>query len=313
MENVLVGQERGTARVWARASKGDMRVAMFGALKGPLLGKYQVAWQWPAGVDEAAWTPFDIPSATGSKLAGRYARAQGTRKGVVVCAHPMRRCAKGFFLKSGRAELLRRNGYDVLLFDFNGFGESPQGDFDFPEDVLAAAEVARHVAGGVPVHAVGASFGAGWTLCAAARKPVFDSVVLENPWTTMGEFYAGRPGARSALGALSLMFPGTARRLRPIDMMRALPETQRLMMIACVGDRTTPLGMAKALDEACTIPAPGRELWLVPVAGHLVAYEFDAAAYERRVIGFLDKAAPRAIQPELIELGCAALSGLFRQ
>ena len=286
-------RHRAEQRTSERSIKRDVRAAMYGALKGPLLGRYQVDWRWPESVDRAAWNPFDTPSATGSKLAGTYARSHGTRKGVVVCAHPMRRSAKGFFLQSGRTEMLLRNGYDVLLFDFNGFGESPHGDFDYPEDVLAAAEVARHVAGGTPVHAFGASFGAGWTLCAAARKPVFDSIVLENPWTTIEEYYNRNPGALGAVAALSLLFPRTARSLRPIDMVRALPPASRLMMIGCAGDRTTPVEMTRRLDEACPIPAARRDLWLVPVAGHLAAYESDAASYERRVIGFLDRAAPR--------------------
>jgi pimeloyl-ACP methyl ester carboxylesterase len=291
MDLVLAGRQGAGTRANRGTTNRDLSAAMYGALKAPLLGKYQVAaWEWPKGVDRAAWTPIGIPSATGSTLSGMYARSHEGRKGIVVCAHPLRRCAKGFFLKSERAEVLRRNGYDVLLFDFNGFGESPNGGFDYPEDVLAAAQFARNVSRGTPVHAYGASFGAGWTLCAAARRRIFDSIVLENPWTTMDEFYAGKLGARSALGALSLLFPRTARRLRPIDMMRALPKTQRVMMIGCAGDRTTPIEMTRRLDRVCGVAAARRELWLVPVAGHLVACESDATTYERRVIAFLDRA-----------------------
>jgi pimeloyl-ACP methyl ester carboxylesterase len=303
MDSVLAGQPRVRARASRFPAKREVRAALYGALKGPLLSKYQVAWRWPEGVAREGWTPFDIPSATGSTLAGLYARSHGARKGVVVCAHPMQRCAKGFYLKSGRADALRRNGYDVLLFDFNGFGESPHGDFDYPEDVLAAAEIARHVAAGAPVHAFGASFGAGWTLCAAARKPVFDSIVLENPWTTMEEYYAGKAGASSALATLSLLFPRTARSLRPLDMIRALPKSARLMLIGCMRDRTTPIEMTRRLDGLCDIPAARRDLWLVPEGGHLTACESDAAAYEKRVIGFLDDAGPAGSEPVSPDFG----------
>src|ERR1035441_9015864 len=112
-------------------------------IKSPLLGRYVADWTWPRASDPAAWEQLSIASRNGASLAALYGIAHGCRKGVVVCAHPLRRDAKSFFLRSGRADLLRRNGYDVLLFDFNGFGASSHGDFNYADDVLAVAHYAR--------------------------------------------------------------------------------------------------------------------------------------------------------------------------
>jgi hypothetical protein len=102
-----------------------LRGRAFHVLKFPLLGRYAVRWHWPPGVDLAQWDRISFESGSGAKLAGLYASATIESKGVVVCAHPLRRDAKGYFMSTGRAKMLRRNGYDVLLFDFNGFSSSP--------------------------------------------------------------------------------------------------------------------------------------------------------------------------------------------
>ena len=44
-----------------------------------------------------------------------------------MCAHPMGVEAKGYYLKHGHGMALRQGGFNVLLFDFNGFGESGNG------------------------------------------------------------------------------------------------------------------------------------------------------------------------------------------
>src|SRR5450631_3863360 len=85
-----------------------VRATAMRLVKSPLLGRFAVDWQWPRTADLSAWEPFSIPSRSGASLAALYGTGDGERKGVVVCAHPLRRDAKGFFLTSGRADALRR-------------------------------------------------------------------------------------------------------------------------------------------------------------------------------------------------------------
>jgi alpha-beta hydrolase superfamily lysophospholipase len=219
-----------------------------------------------------------------------YGAAWSKRNGVVVCAHPLRRDAKGFFLRTGRADLLRRNGYDVLLFDFNGFGASSHGGFNYVDDVLAAARYARERAGMLPVHALAVCFGAVWTLCAGTQEHLFDAIVVEAPLTTLHEYYAGKTFAAAFLRLLWHLFPKAAAKATPIDAAAQLAGTARLLLIGGVEDKVAPIDMCRRLYEACSLPQTARAVWYVEGAQHLRAFETAPHQYEARVVGFLGAA-----------------------
>lgn len=269
----------------------DLRSLAFRILKMPLLARYAVAWRWPRSVDAAPWDRISFPSRSGATLAGCYATAYGERKGVVVCVHPLRKDAKGYFLSSGRAQALRRNGYDVLLFDLNGFGESAHGDFRYDRDVLAAADYACARAARLPVHALSACFGAVWTLSAATQEHPFSGIVVEAPLTTMQEYYAHAPLARTFFHLLWRLFPRSAANAAPMCAVGALAGNVRLLMIGGVEDTIAPITMTRRLYEACTLPRRKRQLWYVDGAKHLRAFEAAPHEYEQRVTDFLDAAA----------------------
>jgi alpha-beta hydrolase superfamily lysophospholipase len=257
-------------------------------IKSPLLGRYVADWTWPRASDPAAWEQLSIASRNGASLAALYGIAHGCRKGVVVCAHPLRRDAKSFFLRSGRADLLRRNGYDVLLFDFNGFGASSHGDFNYADDVLAVAHYARERAAALPVHALATCFGAVWTLCAATQEHPFDAIVAEAPLTTLHEYYAGEPIAAAFVRLLWRLFPKSAARATPIRAAAKPAGTPRLLLIGRVEDHLAPTDMCRRLYEACSLPHGARAIWYVEGAQHLQAFEVAPLEYEERVVGFLE-------------------------
>lgn len=268
-----------------------LRASAFRLLKTPLLGRYSVSWHWPRASDVSDWERLHIASRSGALLAALYGTARGERKGVVVCAHPLVKSAKGYFISSGRADVLRRNGYDVLLFDFNGFGESSHGDFRYVQDVIAAANYARRRAGGSPVHALAVCFGAVWTLCAAAREAAFDAIVTEAPLTSLHEYYAGDRIARAFLGLLWRLFPATAAGASPLEAAGKFVGNPRLLVIAGLDDTTTPIAMSRRLHEACTLPRASRAIWYVEGAGHLRAFEAAPLEYEERLIAMYSGAA----------------------
>jgi uncharacterized protein len=270
-----------------------MRAKALRFIKSPLLGRYTADWTWPRTSDPAAWEQLSIASRSGASLAALYGIGHGCRKGVVVCAHPLRRDAKSFFLRSGRADLLRRNGYDVLLFDFNGFGESSQGDFNYTHDVLAAAQYACERAKGLPVHALGACFGAVWLLGAATLDDPFSAIILEAPSTTMQEFYARQRVASAFFGLLWRLFPKSAAAASPIDCAAKLAGTPQLLLVGGLDDAIAPPDMSRRLYEACNLPRGTRSIWYVERAGHLRAFETAPQAYERRVTEFFAAAGAR--------------------
>jgi pimeloyl-ACP methyl ester carboxylesterase len=275
-------------RAAERSRRPSVRSRAYRLLKMTLFSKYMVAWEWPDGATARHWERVSIPSPTGADLAAAFACAHGPSKGVVVCAHPMRKSAKGYFLASGRAEMLRRNGYDVLLFDFNGFGESPHGDFHYPLDVLAAGAFARRIAGGLPVHALGASFGAGWILCAATREHPFDAIVVESPFTTPQEFYARYPLGKFVLDALWRAFPRTPTTMLPLEAAERLTGDPRVLFIGCLADAKTAPAMTRRIYDRCNVRRERRSIWFANRADHIRAFETDPGEYERRVVAMLD-------------------------
>jgi alpha-beta hydrolase superfamily lysophospholipase len=288
---------RAASRGSRRAASASLAVATlraqaFRLVKAPLLGRYAVRWHWPRTADLYAWERLSFPSRSGARLAGLYGTARTSEcKGVVVCVHPLRRDAKGYFLSSGRAEVLRRNGYDVLLFDLNGFGESSHGDFNYVQDVLAAADYACGRAGGLPVHALAACFGAVWTLCAATQDHPFNGVVIEAPITSLHEYYTRDPVARTFLGLLWRLFPRSASNATPIEAAGKIAGMPRLLVIGGVEDTIAPIDMSRRLYEACNLPRATREIWYVDGAKHLRAYETAPQEYEERLSRFFAGAA----------------------
>ena len=117
-------------------------------LKKPFFGRFMKPWRWPDGLAVAGWERLAIDSASGSRLVALMQLAPRGR-GVVVCAHPMGLAAKGFWLRHGHAQALLEAGYHVVAFDFNGFGESPSTNFDYPLDVIAQVVTAGQRVGAI--------------------------------------------------------------------------------------------------------------------------------------------------------------------
>ena len=186
-------------------------------LKRPFFGRYQRPWTWPADIRKDDWSRVEFPNKSGARLVGLLARARGgVAKGIVVLAHPMAAEAKGWGLTSGHADMLREGGYDVLAFDFNGFGESEDGGFEFPTDIHFAGNFAKGLLPGRPVVLFGISMGAGYGVCAMdSDESPFRVAVIESAFTSLEEFWRRYPLPYYVLRGMSLIMPGLARSLRP--------------------------------------------------------------------------------------------------
>ena len=117
-----------------------MKKAFYKALKKPFFGQFMVPWKNPLPDQEyAQWKRFDLSSKTGANIRAIY-KAAANARGTVVLGHPMGKPAKGLFLKNGHAQRLIEKGFNVMLFDTNGFGESTMGSFNFYHDKEAVAK-----------------------------------------------------------------------------------------------------------------------------------------------------------------------------
>lgn len=262
---------------------------VYALVKRPFFSRYQRPWRDPEGVDMADWQPRTFPNASGATLRGLFAKGRGASKAVVVFPHPMVADAKGWPLKSGHADLLRDAGYDVFVFDFNGFGESENGGFEFPTDIVAAGHAAAEASPGVPVALFGISMGAGYGVCAldTAGHP-FAAAVLESAFTTLDEFWKPYKAPYVLLRALSVLLPRYAHALRPIARIPTIQGVRAILFVYGDEDSATPPTMGERLLAACPLPEADRTLWVVPGAKHLRTFKVAPDAYRERVVAFLD-------------------------
>jgi uncharacterized protein len=195
-----------------------------------------------------------------------------------------------------RALFLRSVGYSVLLFDFQGHGESRGDRISFGDresrDVVAALQYLRHKMPDERLGVIGVSLGAAAFVLADDRPPV-DAVVLESMYPTIDQAVADR--LRIWLGPLGpVVAPLLLMQLRPrlgidADRLRPIDRLGRLgapvLITSGTTDQNTTLDEARAIFAAAPEP---KEFWAVQGAAHVNS----KAEYERRVGGFLARYLP---------------------
>jgi dipeptidyl aminopeptidase/acylaminoacyl peptidase len=197
------------------------------------------------------------------------------------------------------AVTLTHRGYDVLMIDLRGHGQSGPARYAFGRDerrdVLGAVDwLTRHR--GVPPGAVGVlgiSMGAAASIGAAGADPAIGAVVADSSFAEVSSLAARHWKAASGLPQLVLPTTKLAAKLlfgvdidgaRPVDEVRRLRTP--LLLIHDRGDPFTPVAHSRALAAAAGGPA---ELWDVPCGGHAEAYVAAPEPYVDRVAGFFDR------------------------
>ncbi len=235
------------------------------------------AGPWPVP-DDLPHEAVIIPGPAGGSLAARWFPAVAPR-GTVVLAHPDRRYGQHWFVREGWVHFLHEAGFDVLTFDFPGYGGTPKGSMYYYEHTIAAAHFARRWSGGFPVHLVGLSMGAFAVANASPELDFVESLVLESPYPTIGDWY-GRGVARMAFDAMSAMFPTTAGRISAV---RNLPRSsaRRILVAAPAKDRITSPELSRRVAESG--PAGRTQHLEVPACDHLGLFR-TSAGYRAAVL-----------------------------
>jgi len=255
-------------------------------LKKPFFGQFQKTWQWPSAYDDISrWQEVHFLSDSGAMLKGIYGAATTQiTKGNIVCAHPMVVSAKGFFLKHGHANMFRDNGFNVLLFDINGFGESEDGDYNLPADMRAAGQA---MAGLAPKHTVGyygISFGAAMGVCACAHPDQpYQAALFESPFTSLDEFWRKYPLPYIFLRTGNIILPRTMSELRPIDKLAKVQGLKKILWVYGDADADTPPEMGRRFREASPVAS---DLWIVPGASHTKCFSTATEEFTAKAVNF---------------------------
>jgi len=265
-------------------------VSIYPWIKDRFFGAPVDGWQWPEGyAGKEIWQELSFTSLTGAKMAGLYGpAATEAPKGNIVCAHPMKSAAKGFYLKSGMADALREEGYNVLLFDFNGFGDSENIDFEWPGDILAAGRELKKLSPSLPQGLLGVSMGGAMGICACSNPDHdFDVVVAEGAFTSLEEFWVHFPTRYYVIKVTSLFVPKSeTNKMKAIHHAPCLKKLKGILFIHGEEDHLSPPDMGHRFNDMSPIPS---ELWIVPGAGHIQCVDAAPEAYRERVLDFFNR------------------------
>lgn len=277
-------------------------LAVFGILL--LVGSaalYVIGGILVAPAPEALGTPppslsadsFQIHSASGSTLAA-WAAKGSCECGVIVLLHGVRSNRRALI---GRADMLHRVGYAVVLVDLQAHGESAGAHITFGHlerhDAIAAVAFARQQFPGQPIGVIGISLGGAAATLAGAPLAA-DALVLEAVYTDITTATKNRLARR--LGGLSEV-------LTPL-LLQQLPfrlgiSPADLSPVEAIDNLRTPVLLIAGTEDEHTTPADSRklyeaageqkEIWWVEGAAHIDFYAFQPEIYEQRVLSFFSK------------------------
>jgi hypothetical protein len=234
----------------------------------------------------------------GLRLEGWYVPSKNR---AAVIAFPGRRGPQR------HTRMLVRHGYGVLLFDRRGEGDS-QGDpnvfgWEGERDVQAAVDYLRTRSDVDPnrIGGIGLSVGGEMMIEAAAESDGLEAIVSDGAGVRSIREALAMDGSTTTkwLGSVlvhAVVTPGVAlfsNGLPPPsleDLAPRISPTPAFFVYAVPGQG----GEAELNQVFYDAAREPKEIWNVPGAGHTGGIEAQPAEYERRVVGFFDRALLRA-------------------
>lgn len=236
-----------------------------------------------------------FPSRDGTPLVGWFIPSGAQTSATVILLHGYGQDRADML---PHAAYLHRAGYNVLLFDFRGSGESGGSAVTFgikePLDVLGAVDylMTRRDVDVRQIAVQGVSLGAADGILAMAADPRIRAAVAESAFTSLDamiarnfQHYVGLPAFPFAPAIVAVMerrVGGSATAVRPIAAVRRLQQ-RPLFIIDDHDDDINPPHSGRQLYEAAAGP---KAYWLVAHAAHAGAYTVDPTGYARRVLAF---------------------------
>ena len=217
-------------------------------------------------------------------------------QGTIIMAH-------GYNGNRGRLDIatfLNEEGYNILMFDFRGHGES-EGDYISmgyyeSKDILGAIQYLkqRNDTDTNKLYGLGQSMGSAALIFAEEQQPSFKGLILESTYTDLYQNNARRfkrvYGFPKFPFATSLTFFGgivlgvNGFKISPLNSINNIEKP--ILLIHDSLDDGVSNEDAKLLFEAANQP---RELWIVEGAKHTSAFETGTKEYKRRILNFLNK------------------------
>jgi fermentation-respiration switch protein FrsA (DUF1100 family) len=192
------------------------------------------------------------------------------------------------------------SGYNVLMFDLRGYGESDGsrvgGGYLEKRDLEGAVACIKN-RGFDRIGVIGFSLGAVTSLLAAAEDQNINAVVSDSSFADLNdimkpEFEQRTHGApliflHPILFIIKVLYGVDFAAIRPVAVVGQITPRPILFIHGSL-DATIPISHAYRLFEAADNPQD--ELWIVPDAEHTRSYKMHPAEYMQKVTGFFDGA-----------------------
>ena len=207
-------------------------------------------------------------------------------------AHPAERML-------GIARDLVSYGYNVLMFDMRGHGESEgkhiSAGYYERNDLLGALDYIRQHGIESKIGVLGFSMGAATSLMATAESGEIDAVVADCAYADIVSIIESEFSNRSNLPKFFIpIILFIAKNIYDVDFTAIKPEeavreiSVPVFIIHGEQDDMVPVQHAYRLKEASQ--NPDSELWIVPEAQHGNSYLMRPTEYKEQVTSFFDKA-----------------------
>ncbi|WP_176508464.1 MULTISPECIES: alpha/beta hydrolase [Pseudomonas] len=232
-------------------------------------------------------TAFVETTRDSSRLEGAVLPANTAQaKGVVLLCHPFLKYGMHYFFENKLDQPFLDQGYNVIAFNFKGFGRSTIGGHAFADDVLAIARKITREYPGLPIHLVGCSFG-GYHLSHALARDAspFTSAVLDSVPVSVRSYFTRGPlrlAMRWISGSRLAVPTGTCAIDHSLKSVRHLP----IAYLYGLDDRYIPETSVQRLSADCT------SVHMVAFEGcrHLENHKKHRDRYFQEILAFFSRA-----------------------
>lgn len=165
----------------------------------------------------------------------------GRSRKIVIFAHPISKKAKYWFTEGNRIKAYIDLGYDIVLFDFNGFGESDRIDFFYWKDAESVIHYMSMQPNISQIVLHGISFGSFQIIRATSSLPLNSVVVLENTSRSLFDYWKRWFVTRNAIRVIEFMRLQSIKDMDAISYFKNLERDDlKFIFIVCDNDRFTP-------------------------------------------------------------------------